>query len=438
MSDTIIKVEGVSKKYCRSLKHTMMYGVSDLSKSFLGLDQQTERLRDGEFWALNDVSFEVKQGEALGLIGLNGSGKSTLLKMLNGIMMPDKGRIEITGRIGALIEVGAGFHPMLTGRENIYINGAIIGMTKKEIDKKFDVIVDFAGIDNFIDSPVKHYSSGMYVRLGFAIAAHAEIDILLVDEVLAVGDIKFQQKCIRKMNEFKENGKTCIMTTHDMSMLKTLCATSVWLDKGKVFQEGRTGELSKSYYSQMHYEKNTVMTKPDSCSDSTGPFYGISGWENVKACAHFGEGGAEIIRVALSTIDNRQAVKSFVAGQIMVLSLEIGIKTDISRPLIGAQLNDEYGNHIFGLNNYIASKELRSFKKGERIFIDIQFKFPKIQNGEYSISVAIADGTQQSHVQHHWVHDAYKLQIVDVDGLGNFGCYLIIDDIDIHIKPEEC
>lgn len=437
MNNTVINVEGVSKKYCRSLRHTMMYGISDLTRSFLGLDQRTERLRDGEFWALDEVGFEVKQGEVLGLIGLNGSGKSTLLKMLNGIIMPDKGRIEITGRIGALIEVGAGFHPMLTGRENIYINGAIIGMTKTEIDKKFDEIVDFADIGNFIDSPVKHYSSGMYVRLGFAIAAHAEIDILLVDEVLAVGDIKFQQKCIRKMNEFKESGKTCIITTHDMNLLKNLCASSVWLDKGRVYQNGKTGELSKAYYSQMHYEKNTVATLSESCSDSVGFLKGISGWENVKARAHFGEGGAEIVRVALCAKGNSQAVKTFAAGQMMVLSLELGIKTDISNPLVGAQLNDEYGNHIFGLNNYIAKKEIRTFRKGERVFIDIQFRFPKIQIGEYSISVAIADGTQQNHVHHHWVHDAYTIRIIDVDGLESFGCFLIIDDIDINVESEK-
>ena len=233
MSDTVIKVEGVSKKYCRSIKHTMLYGVSDLSRSFLGLNQQTERLRDGEFWAVNDVSFEVKKGEVLGLIGLNGSGKSTLLKMLNGIMMPDKGRIEISGRVGALIEVGAGFHPMLTGRENIYINGAIIGMTKKEIDKKFDEIVDFAGIGEFIDSPVKHYSSGMYVRLGFAIAVHAEIDLLLLDEVLAVGDEGFQSKCFNKIGRLKKEGTSIILVSHNMHTILTFTKRVILLNKGK-------------------------------------------------------------------------------------------------------------------------------------------------------------------------------------------------------------
>ena len=179
-NDVVIKVENVSKKYCKSLKHSMLYGMSDIGRNVLGLKSRSERLRDNEFWALDDISFEVKRGETLGLIGPNGSGKTTLLKMLNGIFWPDKGKITIKGKVGALIAVGAGFHPLLTGRENIYINAAILGMSKREIDKKFDAIVDFADIGDFLDSPVKHYSSGMYVRLGFAVAVHCDPDILLV------------------------------------------------------------------------------------------------------------------------------------------------------------------------------------------------------------------------------------------------------------------
>ncbi|MCK4325438.1 ABC transporter ATP-binding protein, partial [bacterium] len=185
MNDIAIKVEHVSKKFCKRLRHTMLYGTVDIARSTLGLLPHSGQLRVGEFWAVDDVSFELKRGETLGIIGPNGAGKTTVLKMLNGIFMPDKGKIIIKGRVGALIEVGAGFHPMLTGRENIYINGTILGMSKREIDKKFDDIVNFADIGDFIDSPVKHYSSGMYVRLGFAIAIHCEPDILLVDEVLA-------------------------------------------------------------------------------------------------------------------------------------------------------------------------------------------------------------------------------------------------------------
>src|SRR3989338_5925733 len=192
--DLAIRVEGVSKKYCKSLKRSMLYGMADVARNLCGLRSPSGLLRPREFWAVDDVSFEVRRGESFGLIGPNGSGKTTLLKMLNGIFWPDKGKITTRGRVGALIAVGAGFHPLLTGRENIYINGAILGMNKREIDKKFDSIVEFADIGDFLDSPVKHYSSGMFVRLGFAIAIHCEPDILLLDEVLAVGAINFQKK----------------------------------------------------------------------------------------------------------------------------------------------------------------------------------------------------------------------------------------------------
>src|SRR3990172_3423613 len=201
MDDVVIKAEHVSKKYCKSLKHSMSYGLQDIGRNLVGLSSRSELLRKNEFWAVDDVSFELKRGEALGLIGPNGCGKSTLLKMLNGIFWPDKGKITMKGKVGGLIEVGAGFHPLLTGRENVYINGAILGMSRKEIDDKFDDIVEFADIEDFIDAPVKSYSSGMFVRLGFAVAAHCEPDVLLVDEVLAVGDVNFQNRCLRRINE---------------------------------------------------------------------------------------------------------------------------------------------------------------------------------------------------------------------------------------------
>jgi len=187
-----IKVESVSKKYFKSPKRSMLYGVKDIARNTFGLSSHSDELRKDEFWAVDEVSFEVKKGETLGMIGPNGSGKTTMLKMLNGIFWPDKGKIAVKGRVGALIEVGAGFHPLLTGRENVYINAAILGMTKKETDKKFDDIIKFADIGDFLDVPVKHYSSGMFVCLGFAVAVHCEPEILLVDEVLAVGDLHLQ------------------------------------------------------------------------------------------------------------------------------------------------------------------------------------------------------------------------------------------------------
>jgi ABC-type polysaccharide/polyol phosphate transport system ATPase subunit len=205
------------------------------------------KLRKDEFWALDDVSFEVRRGETLGIIGPNGSGKSTILKMLNGIYMPDNGKIEINGRVGALIEIGAGFHPMLTGRENIYVNGAILGMDKEEMDEKFDDIVEFADIGDFIDTPVKFYSSGMFVRLGFAVAVHCEPEILLVDEVLSVGDMSFQKKCADKIDELMSLNKAIIVVSHSLYRIESMCQRAIWLNKGHEVKQGPTIDVINAY-----------------------------------------------------------------------------------------------------------------------------------------------------------------------------------------------
>jgi lipopolysaccharide transport system ATP-binding protein len=225
----------------------MLYGAKDIASNMVGLSSHSERLRNDEFWAVDDVSFELRRGETLGLIGSNGSGKSTMLKMINGIFMPDKGSIEIKGRVGALIEVGAGFHPMLTGRENIYVNGSILGMSKKEIDRKFDEIVKFADIGDFIDAPVKHYSSGMYVRLGFAIAVHCEPEILLVDEILSVGDISFRQKSFEKINEMIANKVSIIFVSHSMYAIRTLSDKVMCMFKGKCKIMGEPEKVIEYY-----------------------------------------------------------------------------------------------------------------------------------------------------------------------------------------------
>lgn len=257
MSDVVISVDNISKKFCRTLKHTMLYGTLDLTRNFFGLDQNSGKLRDGEFWAVEDCAFKLKRGECLGLIGPNGSGKSTLLKMLNGIFMPDQGSIEVKGRVGALIEVGVGFHPMLTGRENIYINGSILGMSKMEIDEKFDDIVEFSGVGEFIEAPVKHYSSGMRVRLGFAVASHCEPDILIIDEVLAVGDFRFKQKCFERINNLRGN-TTILFVSHSMRDITMLCDSSIVMNKGKVVFGGSSEQGVDHYFNLMGAEEDEI------------------------------------------------------------------------------------------------------------------------------------------------------------------------------------
>ncbi len=242
MSDTVIRVENLGKKYIighqkqekyTALRDVIANGAKGLLKSFQNSKSQTQSSKE-EFWALKDVSFEIKQGDRVGIIGRNGAGKSTLLKVLSRITEPTTGRISIKGRVASLLEVGTGFHPELTGRENIFLNGAILGMGKEEIKRKFDEIVAFAEVEKFLDTPVKRYSSGMYVRLAFAVAAHLEPEILVVDEVLAVGDAAFQKKCLGKMEDVGKEGRTVIFVSHNMAAIQKLCSRAVLLHKGNL------------------------------------------------------------------------------------------------------------------------------------------------------------------------------------------------------------
>jgi homopolymeric O-antigen transport system ATP-binding protein len=334
MSDEIlVRVENVSKKFCRSLKKSLWYGVRDIFSelnpfgkngagnlqlgdgnspaqiptlnSQLHADGQGEMsnsapplatrhssLRKDEFWAVNDVSFELKRGECLGLIGHNGAGKTTLLKMLNGLIKPDHGRIEMRGRVGALIALGAGFNPILTGRENIYVNGSVLGLTKREIDAKIEDIIDFADIREFIDSPVQGYSSGMGVRLGFAIAAHCQPDILLLDEVLAVGDVGFQAKCFNKLAEFRERGVAFILVSHNMHQISRYCDQVLYL------KHGRVTHLGEAESGIEHFLRDMSAPEAGSANETTdwSRVYG-SGKVILKKATFLNEAGEKIEQI---------------------------------------------------------------------------------------------------------------------------------------------
>ena len=283
MSDVVLKVEGLSKKFCKSLKRSMLYGTNDVVRDMFGFPQNKSELRKDEFWALQDINFELKRGETLGLIGQNGCGKSTLLRLINGIFPPDKGKISINGRIGALIAVGAGFHPHMSGRENIYLNGTILGMTKAELKQKFDAIVDFAEIGDFIDSPVATYSSGMTVRLGFAIAIHCEPDILLIDEILAVGDAKFQRKCLNKIKDLRDkNNVSFILVSHNLQNIDAMCSQILFLDKGiQLYCD--TSEVVIPKYELLLMEKDKVKIENntldfDDSNNKLTLIYNCSNW----------------------------------------------------------------------------------------------------------------------------------------------------------------
>jgi lipopolysaccharide transport system ATP-binding protein len=260
VNNVAIRVENLWKRYQIGHKQEAYGTLRDAIASTLGAPLRVLRNRDRkghpkEFWALQDISIEVNQGEVLGIIGRNGAGKSTLLKILGRVAYPSKGRAEISGRVGSLLEVGTGFHPELTGRENIYLNGAILGMKRREITWKFDEIVEFAEIEQFLDTPVKRYSSGMYLRLAFAVAAHLETDILLVDEVLAVGDAAFQKKCLGKIRAVATEGRTIVFVSHNMAAIHALCSSAIVLDRSRIICQGSPGRCISFYsdqYSQIH------------------------------------------------------------------------------------------------------------------------------------------------------------------------------------------
>ena len=251
MNEPVISVENLSKKFCRSLKRSLWYGVKDLAAEMLLRRDERGELRRDEFWALKDVSFQVRRGEMLGLIGANGAGKSTLLRLVNGLIKPDQGRITAHGRVGALIALGAGFNPILTGRENIYVNAAVLGIPKREVDKKLEAMIDFAEIGDFIDAPVQSYSSGMRVRLGYAVAAHLDPDLLLIDEVLSVGDSSFRARCYDHLNRYKENGGTVVFVSHNTVAVEAACDRVMWLDQGRIVDMGDPAHVIEQYETKM-------------------------------------------------------------------------------------------------------------------------------------------------------------------------------------------
>jgi lipopolysaccharide transport system ATP-binding protein len=328
MSDIAIKVEGLSKQYRigeRESYKALRDVISDAAsapfrrlRSAFGNGSATNgnghEIRNSQseirnsFWALDDVSFEVKRGEVVGIIGRNGAGKSTLLKILSRITRPTTGHATIHGRVGSLLEVGTGFHPELTGRENIYLNAAILGMRKAEVARRFDEIVAFAEVDKFIDTPVKRYSSGMYVRLAFAVAAHMDTEILLVDEVLAVGDREFQKKCLGKMGEVSMTGRTVCFVSHNMGAVQALCGTAIWLDQGRVKHQGDCREVSVKYLN---------------ASDRS------DGAEYVALDRHIkGSGKTEIETVSLRDMD-KVTKNSFLVGEPFEITLGYRVKEPV-------------------------------------------------------------------------------------------------------------
>ena len=421
-NDIAIRVQGLSKCYgiYANPRDRLKQFILPRLQRLLG---QTPKQYFSEFWALKDVSFEVKKGETVGIVGRNGSGKSTLLQMICGTLNPTSGSIQTNGRIAALLELGSGFNPEFTGRENVYMNASVLGLNKDEIDTRFDDIVAFADIGDFIAQPVKTYSSGMMVRLAFAVIAHVDADILVVDEALAVGDAFFTQKCMRFLRNFMKNG-TVLFVSHDTSSIKNLCNYAVWLEKGQAIQEGAPKEVCELYleafYEAQQGKSSTTKLRAFKKVDDSLPlkdqrleFINASNLRNDLQifkfnpdAASFGKGGAQIQQVSLLDKDGHP-LAWIVGGEKVTLRIMIHVYQELDSPIVGFSVKDRLGQVLFGDNTYLSySEQLVHCQEGNELQTNFVFYMPLLPAGDYSITIAVANGTQETHEQHHWIHDA--------------------------------
>jgi lipopolysaccharide transport system ATP-binding protein len=380
MSERAIRLEGVAKKYRIGRNQAAYKTLRDTVTDMIGLPFRrvhqlmngtaTEAVeRDDVIWALKDISFEVKRGEVVGIIGPNGAGKSTLLRILSRITQPTKGYSETWGRLGSLLEVGVGFHPELTGRENIYLSGAILGMRKAQIERKFDDIVSFAEVETFIDTPVKHYSTGMAVRLGFAVAAHMEPDILLIDEVLAVGDAGFQKKCLGTMDSLGNSGRTLLLVSHNMAAIENHCSRCIWIEHGKIRKDGNTNEVIRAYQSSF---AGTLESQMD--LRTKGREKG-SGQIRYTAIEFLNSSGSkpDVIRI----------------GDRLIIRLHYHVKESVPYPYFAVNVYTQLGTLVTILSTWSSGIEVPSLPEGDA-FIDVEIESLTLMPSRYYLSLSVA------------------------------------------------
>jgi ABC-type polysaccharide/polyol phosphate transport system ATPase subunit len=413
--DEAIDIRSVFKRYriyhekIPSLKNTIL---------------RRKRTTFEEFLALDDISFTVDHGQTLGIIGPNGSGKSTLLKLMAKILQPTSGKVVVNGSLSALLELGAGFHPDLTGRENVYINAAILGMRKKDVDKKMDEIIEFSELAKFIDTPVKNYSSGMYMRLGFSVAINVNPDILLVDEVLAVGDQAFQAKCYKVIYDFMKKGKTIIIVSHDLDTISDLCNKVIFLKDGKIVDMGKPLNMVVEYRAYIEeLEKKRIIEQQRSERKKIfktvieGNRKIVDGEEIIKltdssvggeTIKRFGSGDAEIQNIKLLDSKGRE-IDFCKYGDNVKIVYEVLFKKKIEEPVFGVRIKDFRGNIVYGTNTKLNNIKTGTFKKDDLIKVVFNQKVPLI-GGEYSISSAVAYKDNITYCD--WVNDMFTINVI--------------------------
>jgi ABC-type polysaccharide/polyol phosphate transport system ATPase subunit len=406
-----IQVRHVSKKYA-IYEHPR-----DKLREVLHLGRKA---RHKEFWALQDVSFDVEHGQTLGIIGQNGSGKSTLLQILAGIMRQTQGDCFVTGKISALLELGSGFNPEFTGRENVFMNGAILGMNKRQMQERLGAIARFAEIGDFMDQPVKTYSSGMFMRLAFAVAVNVDPDVLLVDEALSVGDLIFQHRCMHRMNHLRATGKTTVLVTHDLTAVTKFCNRALLLDAGRLIEDGAP-DMVVNKYRALIFERERRYGHFD--GDEKGAVEGeiVTGEDmpvvrTIPNIDHrFGNGAARILGVEL--LDEKGSPSREVqGGRIVVLRISAEFLKDVSRPILGYTMRDRLGIDISACNTNFAGSVLPSARSGQIYTSDFRIHLPRMAAGSYSIAPAVAAGDLTKHDMCDWIDNAliFNLQADDL------------------------
>ena len=370
-----------------------------------------------DFWALDGVSFEVARGETFGIIGLNGSGKSTLLQLICGTLAATRGEVTTRGRVAALLELGAGFNPEFTGRENVYLNAAVLGLTHAEIDGRFDSIAAFADIGDFIEQPVKTYSSGMFVRLAFAVVAHVDADILVIDEALAVGDALFTQKCMRFLREFREHG-TILLVSHDLAAVANLCDRALWLDAGTMKTMDRPKIVCEEYFSWIY---GSGPVKQKIAADEAAP----EGAPASHSSEEFGRGYSRITGVELLNAEGAPLGVTRGAQEVRLLVSAVATH-DLAAPAFGFHITDRLGQILLGRTSAEApALPLPPVKAGQAFSVEFRFVLPTLMSGDYVVTAAVGEGSADKYDVDHWIHDALVFKSVAYVRTGIFGCELI-------------
>jgi ABC-type polysaccharide/polyol phosphate transport system ATPase subunit len=400
-----VEFQGVSKSYA------IYDAPGDRLKELLSLNRLK---RHQDFWALHDVSFEVKRGETFCIVGENGSGKSTLLQMVAGILHPTSGTVDIHGRVSALLELGAGFNPEFSGRDNVYLNGSILGLTTRQIDQRYKDIATFAEIGDFIDQPVKTYSSGMVVRLAFAVAINVDPEILLVDEALAVGDIYFRQRCMRKVHELRQRGITILFVSHAVSDVKAIGDRVLWLDHGRTVDIGEPDRVISKYLAAMTEKDSTYLllkSAADTQPRAGGPMQAPEIVETIPNIDHrFGDGRAEIIGIAVLDEQGRNVAILEPSSRILV-RISVRATADVALPIVGFMLRNQLGMDFSGTNTAREGYELAPLLAGDITTVDFYIDLPELYPASFSFSPAIADGTLMGYQMCDWIDNAITLQM---------------------------